>query len=123
MVCSEPARLLGVMGDAEKYLSVLRSLADEVSQLKRDKNLWKRMRASPFLLGTVDVPSSKNTKTRGHTNELENDQDDDDMEDTRIKQYKLAIPSDIVIVSAIDSHSMFSFWCYERTVHTLMTIG
>ncbi|CZS92910.1 related to NUO-14 NADH2 dehydrogenase (ubiquinone) 14K chain [Rhynchosporium agropyri] len=53
LACREPARLLGILQGYDKYLDVLRKLADELPQLKRDKELFKQMKRSKFLLATI----------------------------------------------------------------------
>lgn len=111
--CNEPARLLGILQSPEKYLAMLRSLADEVATLKRDKVLWKRMKASKFLLGSIEIAG--NTESRKSVNEESSNREksekfsvsheefmaDDDLEEAPIKQYQLAMPSQIVIVSIL----------------------
>jgi hypothetical protein len=97
LVCKEPARLLGILQSPEKYLEILRSLADELPILKRDKALFKQMKASKCLLGSVDIPGNSGSKNSPGMDGNESDEDFD----SSIKQYQLAIPSQIVIVSSI----------------------
>jgi hypothetical protein len=111
--CNEPARLLGIMQSPEKYLAMLRSLADDVATLKRDKVLWKRMKASKFLLGSIEIAgntegrksvieeSSNREKSEKFSLSQEEFVPDDDLEEAPIKQYQLAMPSQIVIVSIL----------------------
>ena len=91
LACKEPARLLGIMQSPDKYLAMLRTLADDLPVLKRDKDLFKRMRISKFLLGSVEISAS--TSKKG------GDIVDEDPEDNSIKQYQLVAPSETVIVS------------------------
>ncbi|KAI5849605.1 hypothetical protein DFP73DRAFT_541210 [Morchella snyderi] len=49
MMVREPQRLYGVFNSSDKYLSVLRSIAESWTHLKRDKILVREMRRSPFL--------------------------------------------------------------------------
>ena len=98
LACKEPARLLGILQSPEKYLSMLRTLADDLSTLKRDKVLFKQMKASKFLLASVDIPSNKeNRRSQLHAS-TDGNESDDDLEGS-IKQFQLATPSQIVIVS------------------------
>jgi hypothetical protein len=97
MISKEPARLLGIMQGSEKYLTVLRTLAEDMATLKRDKALWKQMKASKFLLGSVEM-SANNAHKKSSAQEDGNDSDDDP-ENPPIKQYHLAAASQIVIVS------------------------
>lgn len=104
LVASEPARLLGIMQSPEKYLKLLRTLADELPSLKRDKVLFKQLKASKCLLGSVEIPSydekpkpkSKMVDAVGF--DLDSDQEED-YEDAPIKTFQLALLSEIVVVS------------------------
>jgi hypothetical protein len=100
LACKEPARLLGILQSPEKYLSMLRTLADELPTLKRDKVLFKQMKASKFLLGSVEIAESKEKESQDVGCTDGNDSDEDI--DGSIKQYQLALPSQIVIVSHSD---------------------
>lgn len=93
LACREPARLLSIMQSPEKYLGMLRTLADDLSMLKKDKVLFKQMKASPFLLATKEVPAPKKVGKSEDEAFL-----DDEDEDAPIRQYQLALPSQIVIV-------------------------
>ena len=106
--CNEPARLLGIMQSSEKYLAMLRSLADDSATLKRDKALWKRMKASKFLLGSIEI-SGNNNRRRSEKPPINDDGNisDEDAEDAPIKQYQLAAPSQIVIVDDYTSYRLF----------------
>jgi Protein of unknown function (DUF3684) len=104
LACKEPARLLGIMQSPEKYLNLLRTLADELPMLKRDKVLFKQMRQSKFLLGSVEIPGNKESVKSRASNVLQladagYDSEPEDIEDAPIKQFQLAMPSQIVVVS------------------------
>lgn len=102
LACKEPARLLGVMQSPEKYLSLLRSLANDLPMLKKDKVLWKEMKVSKFLLGSVEIPSeNKDRKSYKLSSEQDGTESDEEFEDQSIKQYQLAVPNRIVIVRSI----------------------
>ncbi|KAF7550838.1 hypothetical protein G7Z17_g5433 [Cylindrodendrum hubeiense] len=95
MACSEPARLLGVLQSPEKYLDLLKSLAEASSTLHRDKDLWRKMRTSPFLLAYKELASPKGKL------------DDFDEDEAPIKQYQLASASQIVVLDDIISYRLF----------------
>ena len=100
LACQEPARLLGIMQSPEKYLSLLRTLANELPQLKRDKTLFKQMKSAKFLLGSIEIPGNKTSQNlEKSTLDAEHDSGLEDMEDAPIKQYQLTHPSHIVVVS------------------------
>jgi hypothetical protein len=121
LACKEPARLLGIMQSPEKYLGLLRTLADDVSMLKKDKALWKQMRNSKFLLGSVEIPGNKeNMKTRRSTGlqsaDAEYGSDPEDIEDAPIKQFQLALPAQIVVVSSPDILFVSMLTSYRTTI-------
>lgn len=95
MACSEPARLLGVLQSPEKYLDLLKSLAETSSTLHRDKELWRKMKSSSFLLAYKELAASKGNP------------DDSDEDDAPIRQYQLASASQIVVVDDIISYRLF----------------
>ncbi|KAH8888745.1 hypothetical protein GQ53DRAFT_230003 [Thozetella sp. PMI_491] len=96
LACGEPARLLSVLQSSEKYLNLLRSLADDIRTLKRDKTLFKKMQNSAFLLGSREI-------SQGKTKEA----DPNDEDEAPIRQYQLAKPSDIVILDDYISYRLF----------------
>jgi hypothetical protein len=56
------------------------------------------MKASRFLLASVDIPPTKEGKKSATTAATDGNESDEDF-DGSIKQYQLALPSQIVIVS------------------------
>lgn len=95
MACTEPARLLGVLQSSEKYLDLLKSLAEVSTMLHRDKELWRKMRKAPFLLAYKELAAPKGKL------------DDMDEEDAPIRQYQLASASQIVVLDDIISYRLF----------------
>ncbi|KAK1599665.1 uncharacterized protein LY79DRAFT_504768 [Colletotrichum navitas] len=97
LACNEPARLLSILQSPDKYLALLKSLAENMSTLKRDKDLLRKMRSSPFLLAAKEIasPPSKDKLI---------DIGDDD---APIKQYQLAAANRIVILDDIISYRLF----------------
>ncbi|KAE8446634.1 hypothetical protein EG329_011827 [Mollisiaceae sp. DMI_Dod_QoI] len=111
LACTEPARLLGVMQSPEKYMNLLRKLADQRQELKRDKALWKQMKSSKFLLGEAEIPANEKKEKRTSQNSVSGleQYDDDPYDDDAppVKQYQLAMPSDIVVVDDFVSYRLF----------------
>jgi hypothetical protein len=95
MAAGEPARLLSVFQSSEKYLSLLRSLAEEAHTLKRDKELWRKLKTSRFLLAFKELPT-----TKGNASDLDED-------DVPVRQYQLASPDQIVIIDDYISYRLF----------------
>ncbi|CZR60084.1 related to NUO-14 NADH2 dehydrogenase (ubiquinone) 14K chain [Phialocephala subalpina] len=106
---TQPARLYGVLQSPDKYLNLLRKLAAESVQLKRDKELWKLMKSSKFLLGEAEISANDSKKKRASLkpgdDQFDSDLEDDDV--APIKEYKLAKPSDIVIIDDYVSYRLF----------------
>ncbi|KAI2470275.1 hypothetical protein F4781DRAFT_181900 [Annulohypoxylon bovei var. microspora] len=96
LAASEPARLLSVLQSSDKYLNLLKTLADDMSTLKRDKELWKKMKSSPFLLAFKEISAPSKDKTS------ENEE-----EEAPIRQYQLAAPGSIVILDDYISYRLF----------------
>ncbi|KAI1173675.1 hypothetical protein F4777DRAFT_556757 [Nemania sp. FL0916] len=95
LAAGEPARLLSVLKSSDKYLSLLRSLAADTPTIRRDKDLWKKMKSAPFLLAFKDVTDA--AKEKGA------EQGDEES----VRTYQLAAPSDIVIVDDFISYRLF----------------
>ncbi|KAI1876619.1 hypothetical protein JX265_004145 [Neoarthrinium moseri] len=95
MAASEPARLLSVLQSSEKYLNLLRSLSEHVAVLRKDKDLWKKMKTAPFLLAFKEISPAKG------------DAADIDEDDTPVRHYQLASPEQIVILDDYISYRLF----------------
>lgn len=109
LACKEPARMLGIMKSPEKYLSLLRALADGFHELKRDKSLYSKMRQSKWLLASSEILSDTNkSKNRlSIQDEVIYDSDPEDIEGFKIKEYQLARPDQIVINDNYTSYRLF----------------
>ncbi|OTB07713.1 hypothetical protein M426DRAFT_52940 [Hypoxylon sp. CI-4A] len=95
LAASEPARLLSVLQSPEKYLALLRSLAEEMGTLKRDKELWRKMKSSPFLLAFKEISAPTKEKAS------------EDEDEPTIRHYQLASPASIVILDDFISYRLF----------------
>lgn len=96
LAATEPARLLSVLGSPDKYLNLLRSLAGDMAILRRDKDLWRKMKVAPFLLAFKEITNPSKGKA------VEYDEDEE-----AVRTYQLATPSDIVILDDIISYKLF----------------
>ncbi|KAG6176145.1 hypothetical protein E4U27_005451 [Claviceps purpurea] len=98
MACNEPARLLSVLQSPEKYMDLLKSLAESSGTLHRDKELWSKLKTSPCLLAYKELllPST----TKGDLIDLDEDE-------APIKQYQLASAGQIVVLDDIISYRLF----------------
>ncbi|CAD6501701.1 BgTH12-01951 [Blumeria graminis f. sp. triticale] len=109
LACKEPARLLGVMKSPEKYLNLLRNLADEFPKLKKDKSLYAQMRRSKWLLASFEITTNKESSRAKPIlqGEEQYDSDPDENEGSKIKEYQLARPDQIVINDNYTSYRLF----------------
>ncbi|KAI9650029.1 hypothetical protein NHQ30_000042 [Ciborinia camelliae] len=106
LVCQEPARLLGIMQSPEKYLNLLRSLANDLPMLKRDRALFRQMKASKFLLGSKEISAAKE-KPKSNSLIDEQDSEVEELEDAPLKQWQLEQPNKIVVVDDYNSYRLF----------------
>ncbi|KAK3902827.1 hypothetical protein C8A05DRAFT_15158 [Staphylotrichum tortipilum] len=96
MACSEPARLLSTLQTPEKYIHLLKSVAEDFQALKRDKELLRKMRTSPWLLGFREMAPGKSKESEL----LEDDE-------APVKSYQLSSADNMVIVDDIISYGLF----------------
>ncbi|CAG8176451.1 unnamed protein product [Penicillium olsonii] len=106
ILVKEPARINAAFQSSEKYLMLLRTLAENISTLKRDRDLFLEMKKARFLLASRDLPPSathhtQNEKASAHD---PNEEDDDGMD---IRQWELASAKEIVVVDDFQSFNLF----------------
>ena len=98
MVVRQPARLLQTLGH-EKYLQLLRKIAENAANLKKDKALWQQLKSSPCLLAekqVVQVIPGDNEKVR--------EPDDEEM---TIKEYSLSAAPGMVLLDDFATYRLF----------------
>lgn len=98
MLVRQPSRLLDTLG-VEKYLQLLRKIAENAAILKKDKILWKRLKSSPCLLAEKLVRA-------GGTN-YDDEKRDNDEEEPMIKEYSLARAPEMVLVDDFQTYRLF----------------
>lgn len=106
MLATEPARVLGIVQSPDKYLSLLRTLADSLHDLRKDKNLFNQMKASPFLLAIRQIPG-KVARRKDTEQEISDEDLDDDEDSTTVKQYILQSANRIVIDDDYSTYRLF----------------
>lgn len=101
-----PAKMLGVLQE-RKYLDLLRRLAENLSSLKSDKELFKQMKLKPFLLAYREIPLKKPADTsKGTRGDLINLSDDDDDELVE-REVSLQAANHVVLVDAFREYGRF----------------
>jgi hypothetical protein len=97
MVVRQPTRLLSTLG-SEKYLMILRKIAESAAVIKKDKLLWQRLKTSPCLL------AEKQVRVGGASHSDEKDEYDDDV---TVKEHSLVKANDMVLVDDFASYGLF----------------
>lgn len=106
LLVKEPARISSKLQSPEKYLNLLRSIAESTSVLKNHKELFKEMKRAPFLLASRELPSSKSV-TQSTDEQLLDTDDQLYEEEQGIKEWQLVRASDAIIVDDYASFSLF----------------
>ena len=105
MLVKEPARISSAFQSSDKYLMLLRTLAENLSMLKKDKDLFNDMRKAKFLLASRDIPPpSADQSDKGKSTDTELRDADDDM---NIREWSLSAAKDIVVVDDFQSFNLF----------------
>ncbi|KAL1896537.1 hypothetical protein Sste5346_004571 [Sporothrix stenoceras] len=118
LACNEPARLLSTLQTTERYLALLRSLAEELPRLKNDRELFRKMERAPFLLASREISHQRPQQQGGSSsgggafsslfpsqNSAAEAEDDDD--EPPIRQYQLASAINISILDDYISYRLF----------------
>lgn len=105
MLVKEPARISATFQSSEKYLMLLKTLAENLPLLKKDKELFNEMRRAKFLLASRDIPpqsTSKDGKAGSGEKEIL-----DPEEDLDIREWSLSAAREIVVVDDFQSFNLF----------------
>lgn len=102
MLVKEPARISASLQSSDKYLKLLRTLAEHLPVLKKDRELFNEMKKARFLLASRDIPP----QAIGKTKTVEKDAQDAD-EDLDIREWSLAAAKDVVVVDDFQSFNLF----------------
>ncbi|KAL2815900.1 hypothetical protein BJX63DRAFT_430496 [Aspergillus granulosus] len=109
MVVREPARISSTFQSAEKYLKLLRTLADDLAVLKKNKDLFAEMKKSAFLLATEDITPAATQQTEKTIKSRTEDSDDEEdvPEDDSIRKWTLAAAKNVVVADDFQSFVLF----------------
>lgn len=97
MLVRQAGRLLHSLG-ADKYLQLLRRMADNAANLKKDKALWSQLKQSPCMLAVKEVATAPSEAQK---------LSDPEEEETTIKEYSLASASSMVIIDDFATYRRF----------------
>ncbi|KAE9976820.1 hypothetical protein BLS_001825 [Venturia inaequalis] len=101
IVIDGPSRILGMLG-TDRYMDLLRKLAENQSALKSNKTLWKDLQTSPCLLAYKEHAETAGYKEKESGNLIDFDEDE-----PTVRSYSLRQASDIVIQDSIKEYLMF----------------
>ncbi|KAJ6134249.1 hypothetical protein N7523_000571 [Penicillium sp. IBT 18751x] len=105
MLVREPARISAAFQSSDKYLMLLRTLAEHLPVLKKDKDLFSDMKRAKFLLASRDIPP----RITGHNGKEKSSEKDiaDLDEDLDIREWSLSSARDTVVVDDFQSFNLF----------------
>ena len=101
----EPARISSTFRNPERYLNLLRSLAESLSTLKKNKELFREMRRAPFLLASKEIAAAASEKKAVARVEEFDDLEEDDFQG--IKEWQLTSAENAIIVDDYQSYNLF----------------
>lgn len=107
MLVKEPARISSSFQNPDKYLNLLRSLAENLPQLRREKQLFQAMTKSPFLLASRELHAQARKSKKFPLFESEEDSDSFEDDEQGIKEYQLVSANSAVIVDDYQSFTLF----------------
>ncbi|KAL2785683.1 hypothetical protein BJX66DRAFT_342861 [Aspergillus keveii] len=117
MVVREPARISSAFQSAERYLKLLRTLADDLAVLKKNKDLFSEMKKSAFLLASEDITPTAKQQQQQQQQQTENtiknkpedfgDEEEDGTEEESIRKWTLAAAKDVVVADDFQSFVLF----------------
>lgn len=97
MLIRQPGRLLQTLG-TDKYLQLLRRIADSSASLKKDKTLWQQLKRTPCLLAVKEVANAAPSEKKAR---------ESDDEELMIKEYSLVNAAGMVIVDDFHTYRLF----------------
>ncbi|KAJ4514434.1 hypothetical protein HRR83_001916 [Exophiala dermatitidis] len=102
----EPARISATFRNAEKYMALLRSMADDIKTLKKNKELFAEMKKAPFLLASKELPAppSSANKSSGAGDEADSV---DEEEAQGIREFQLCSAQDAIIIDDYLNYNLF----------------
>ncbi|RMD41401.1 hypothetical protein DV735_g3741, partial [Chaetothyriales sp. CBS 134920] len=102
----EPGRISSTFKNAEKYLMLLRHMADSIADLKKHKELFKMMKRAPFLLASRELPPEPSKKASA-AEKLDELDEEEEEESQGIREFQLCSAQDAIIVDDYLNYSLF----------------
>ncbi|KAJ9495757.1 hypothetical protein H2202_008800 [Exophiala xenobiotica] len=106
ILVKEPARISATFRNVEKYMALLRSMADSAKDLKKNKDLWNEMRRAPFLLASKELPAAQPAGDKDTGREDDGDNLDED-DSQGIREFQLCSAQDAIIIDDYLNYNLF----------------
>ncbi|KIX09887.1 uncharacterized protein Z518_00968 [Rhinocladiella mackenziei CBS 650.93] len=101
----EPARISATFRSVEKYMALLRSMADSAKTLRKNRELWGEMKKAPFLLASKELPAhSSAEKAVGGGDDVDHL---DEEESQGIREFQLCGAQDAIIIDDYINYNLF----------------
>ncbi|KAL4955254.1 hypothetical protein BDW69DRAFT_161073 [Aspergillus filifer] len=107
MVVREPARISATLQSAERYLKLLRTLAEDMAVLKKNKELFREMRRSAFLLASKEISLSTEPAKKEVKKSVDDSDFEDEAEEEGIKEWALTAANNAIVVDDFQSFVQF----------------
>ena len=107
MLVKEPARISTTFRNPEKYLNLLRSLAESISTLKKNKELFRDMKTAPFLLASKELSVTPSVSEKTASSRIDEIEDLDEEESQGIREWQLTSAQDAIIVDDYVTYKLF----------------
>ncbi|OAG37342.1 hypothetical protein AYO21_08419 [Fonsecaea monophora] len=102
----EPARISATFRNAEKYMALLRSMAEAAKTLKKNKDLWAEMKKAPFLLASRELPPAAPSAEK-RTSPADDSDNLDEEETLGIREFQLCSAEDAIIIDDYINYNLF----------------
>lgn len=106
ILVKEPARISATFRNVEKYMALLRSMADSSKDLKKNRDLWAEMKRAPFLLASKELPVAQPSGNKPSIGEDDVDVLDEE-EAQGIREFQLCSAQDAIIIDDYLNFNLF----------------
>ncbi|KAI9741967.1 MAG: hypothetical protein M1834_000356 [Cirrosporium novae-zelandiae] len=106
LMVREPARVYSTCKSTDRYLDLLRRIAEILADIKKQKDLFRAMQSSRFLLASREVPATAEVVSKSQANTTDDD-DDDDENLAPILEWQLASANEIIIADDYVGFQLF----------------
>lgn len=103
----EPARISSTFRSPEKYLSLLRRLAENMPTLRKNKELFREMKNAPFLLASKELPAPEVQPRVSHLLDSDDADELDEDDGQGIREYQLCNAAKAIVVDDYIAYNLF----------------